>query len=334
VVGIDGAKTREDWARAKKAFAGLPQKPALLWNDGPRIRSLLRGLRGAELDAGPGGKGRNVWLCFGYVLASERARVVAVHDCDILTYSRELLARLCYPVLHPGLGFDFCKGYYARVTGRLNGRVTRLLVAPLIRALRAAAGPHPFLEYMDTFRYPLAGEVCLGADLARRVRVPCDWSLEVGVLAEVFRNSALRAICQSELCANYDHKHRDLSPRDADKGLGRMAADIARSFFRRMVAEGVRLDAGLLDTVLAAYQREAEESLRFYRADAAINGLEFPRREEERGVKTFLRGIRDASRAFLGDPLDLPLIPSWERVESARPGVLAELAGSVEADGR
>jgi glucosyl-3-phosphoglycerate synthase len=70
----------------------------------------------AELTTGPGGKGRNVWLCFGYVLASEQARMVAVHDCDIVTYNRELLARLCYPVAHPAFGFDFCKGYYTRVS--------------------------------------------------------------------------------------------------------------------------------------------------------------------------------------------------------------------------
>src|SRR5690606_19326929 len=160
--------------------------------------------------------------CFGYVLASERARRVAVHDCDIRTYSRELLARLCYPVDHPNLGFDFCKGYYARVTDRLHGRVVRLLVTPMLRALRSILGAHPYLVYMDTFRYPLAGEVAMDVDLLRRVRIPHDWALEIGMLAEVFRNSAPRAICQSELCENYDHKHQDLSVRDAEKGLNKM----------------------------------------------------------------------------------------------------------------
>ena len=91
------------------------------------MQKLIKQLEEAELGTGPGGKGRNVWLCFGYVLASEQARMVAVHDCDILTYNRELLARLCYPVAHPAFGFDFCKGYYARVTTQLNGRVMRLL---------------------------------------------------------------------------------------------------------------------------------------------------------------------------------------------------------------
>ena len=80
------------------------------------------------------------------------------------------------------------------------------------------------------------------------------------MLAEVFRNSAPRAICQSELCANYDHKHQELSPRDPDKGLNKMATDIARSFFRRMAAEGIKLDTGLFDTLLSTYLRQAEDT--------------------------------------------------------------------------
>lgn len=141
IVGIDGANQRE-WARAKRIFSVLPQQPVLLWNNGPRMQNLFRELDDAELTAGTMGKGRNVWICFGYALASDAAQMVAVHDCDITTYTRELLARLCYPVAHPALGFDYCKGYYARVTDKLNGRVMRLLVTPLLRALKSIIGHH------------------------------------------------------------------------------------------------------------------------------------------------------------------------------------------------
>jgi glucosyl-3-phosphoglycerate synthase len=332
VVGIDGATRLRDWKKARTFFSHLPQKPVLLWNDGPRLSRLFQRLEEAELCAGPGGKGRNVWICFGYVLASERARMVALHDCDIVTYSRELLARLCYPVAHPSLGFDFCKGYYARVSDQLNGRVMRLLVTPLLRALKAILGAHPFLVYMDTFRYPLAGEFSLDVDLVRRLRIPHDWALEIGTLAEVFRNAAPRAICQSELCENYDHKHQDLSSRDPEKGLNKMAADITKAFFRRMAAEGIKLDSGLFDTLLSAYLRQAEDTLRFYAADAAINGLSFPRHEEERAVATFVRSIQVAEKAFLEDPLWTSLIPNWNRVQSALPSFLDELREAVQTD--
>jgi glucosyl-3-phosphoglycerate synthase len=332
IVGIDGARGVRQWHKARHFFSQLPQKPTLLWNDGPRMASLFNKLEDAELSAGPGGKGRNVWTCFGFVLASEQSRMVAVHDCDIITYNRELLARICYPVAHPALGFDFCKGYYARVTDRLNGRVMRLLVTPLLRALKSILGQHPYLVYMDTFRYPLAGEFSMDVDLVRRLRIPYDWSLEVGMLAEVFRNSAPRAICQSELCENYDHKHQELSTRDPEKGLNKMATDIARSFFRRMAAEGIKLDTGLFDTVLSAYMRQAEDTLRFYAADSTLNGLKYPRHEEEKAVATFVRSIRIATKAFQEDPLWTPLISNWNRVESACPHFLDELRDAVRAD--
>lgn len=331
VVGVDGATVRQ-WHTARRVFRQLPQRPILLWNDGPRMKGLLEKLSEAGLDAGPMGKGRNVWLCFGYVLASEQARMVTLHDCDILTYNRELLARLCYPVAHPALGFDFCKGYYARVSDKLNGRAMRLLVTPLIRALKSILGPHPFLVYLDSFRYPLAGEFSLDADLVRRVRIPNDWALEVGLLAEVFRNSAPRAICQSELSDNYDHKHQELSARDPEKGLNKMAVDISKAVFQRMAAEGIKIDSGLLDTLLSSYLRQAEDSLRFYSADAAINGLLYPRHDEESAVATFVRSIRAAAKAFQDDPLSTALIPNWNRVQSALPSFLEEFQEAVRLD--
>jgi glucosyl-3-phosphoglycerate synthase len=208
----------------------------------------------------------------------------------------------------------------------------RLFVTPLIRALKSILGQHPYLVYMDSFRYPLAGEMALDTDLARRVRIPHDWALEVGMLAEVFRNSAPRAICQSELCDNYDHKHQELSPRDPDRGLNKMACDIMKSFFRRMAAEGIKLDSGLFDTLLSAYSRQAEDTLRFYGAEAAVNGLKYPRHEEETAVTTFVRSIRAAAETFQKDPLAAPLIPNWNRVESALPNFLDELREAVRLD--
>ncbi|MDO8538888.1 MAG: hypothetical protein Q7S40_00495 [Opitutaceae bacterium] len=331
VVGIDGANLR-GWKKARRFFSQLPQKPTLLWNDGPRMQQLFKKLEATELGAGVPGKGRNVWACFGYVLASEQVRMIAVHDCDITTYNRELLARLCYPVAHPALGFDFCKGYYARVTERLNGRVMRLLITPLLRAFKSIVGQHSYLVYIDTFRYPLAGEFALDLDLVRRLRIPSDWALEVGLLSEVYRNCAPRAICQSELCDNYDHKHQDLSARDPSRGLNKMAADITESFFHRMAAEGIKLDTGVFDTLMSAYMRQAEDTLRFYAADAALNGLRYPRHEEETAVATFVRSIRTATKSFLDDPLGTPLISNWNRVESALPSFLDEMREAVRLD--
>ena len=333
VVGIDGANAA-NWQRARKIFGQLPQKPVLIWNDGPRMRRLMEQLIESDLDPGPTGKGRNLWLCFGYVLASGKSHMVAVHDCDILTYNRDLLARLCYPVAHPNLGFDFCKGYSARFTDKLNGRVMRLLVTPLIRSLQSIIGVNDFLVYMDTFRYPLSGEMSLDHDIIRRARIPSDWGIEVGILAEVFRVSSPKSICQVDISDRYDHKHQELSSRDATRGLNKMAVDIVKSIFLTLAGIGVTLDRGIFDTLLSAYVRKAEDTMRFYGADAEINGLKYDRHEEELAVATFVRSIRTAARDYLSDPLGNPMIANWNRVEAALPDFLQAFNHAVQLDNR
>ncbi len=331
VVGIDGADAAA-WTRAKTIFRGLPQSTALLWNDGPRLKKLIQRLRRADLDPGASGKGRNLWLGFGRVLAGGRAQVVAVHDCDIRTYSRDLLARLFYPVAHPHLGFDFCKGYSARFTSHLNGRVMRLLFTPTVRALQSLLGPHDFLTFLDALRYPLSGEACLDIDVIRRLRMPGDWGVETGMLAGVFRICSPKSICQIDLADCYDHKHRELSPRNPKRGLNKMACDIVRRIFHTLAGEGVKLDRGLFDALLTAYAKAAEETMRFYSADAEVNGLSYDRHQEELAVSTFAGSIRTAAGDYLRNPLGAPLLADWNRVETALPDFLDALLEAVAAD--
>jgi glucosyl-3-phosphoglycerate synthase len=327
-----GRAGKEDFEHAKEFFSVLPQETIIVWNDGDRVKSLYDILDKNDISAGEDGKGRSTWMAFGYVLASEKSEVIVLHDCDILSYDREFIARLCYPVTNPNLGYEFCKGYYARVTNKMHGRVTRLLVTPLLRSLERLLGHLPFLVYLDSFRYPLAGEFSMITDLARINRIPWDWGLEVGVLSEVFRNCSLRRICQVDLTENYEHKHQELSPDDPSKGLLRMSTDIAKNLFRNLASEGIDLSESLLKTLKATYLRIAQEAITKYHDDAAINGLDFDRHEEGVAVETFTKGIELASKAFLEDPLRIPLIPNWSRVTSAIPDFLERLKNAVDDD--
>jgi len=324
--------TSEQYARARRMMAGLPQEVTFIWNNGPRLQRLYEKLQENGLPVGADGKGRSCWMAYGYVLASGKSDVIALHDCDILTYTREMLARLCYPVVNPNIDFEFCKGYYARVTDRLHGRVTRLFITPLVRSLRKIFGPLPFLEFLDSFRYPLAGEFAMMADLARINRIPGDWGLEIGVLAEIYRNRAVRRICQVELCETYEHKHQALSPGDPTRGLMKMAVDIAKTLFRTLSAEGVVFTSGAFRTLRSTYIRTAEDMISRYHADALINGLVFDRHEEEVAVEAFARALYLAAEAFMEDPLGVPLIPNWNRVTAALPDFFDELLEVVRED--
>jgi glucosyl-3-phosphoglycerate synthase len=324
-----GQASEADLAAATRVLARLPQRVSIIWNDGPAMHALYERLRENGLDTGPDGKGRSCWIAYGFLLADEACEVIACHDCDVTTYSRDMLARLCYPVVNRRLGFEFAKGYYARVAGTLNGRVTRLFVAPLLRALLTTIGNAPILEYFAGFRYPLAGEFAMTREVARVSRLPANWGLEVGVLAEVFRNCGPARACQTELCATYDHKHQPLTTDDPGKGLVRMCVEIGQSLLRSLSAEGLVLSEALFRTLQARYERVAQDTLRRFEAEAAINGLVYDRHLEERTLEAFGRGLTVACRRHLEDPLGVPMMPSWERVHAALPDFLDLLRETV-----
>ncbi len=327
-----GKASRSEYMKARAFFRDFPRPVTFLWLDSPRMQGLLRLLDQRGLSAGPDGKGRAAWLSYGYLLATRDCDVIALHDCDIKNYQREFLARLCYPVVNPNLDFDFCKAFYARVTDRLHGRVTRLFWTPLVRAISGMAPNTPLLHFLDSFRYALAGEFAMKANLARVNRIPGDWGLEVGVLAEVFRNCSPARTCQVDLADNYDHKHQALSADDPGKGLRRMTCDIAKTLFRTLAGEGVIFTEGMFRSLEVRYQRTAEDMTMAYYADSQLNGLHFDRHAEELAVATFAQSLRQAAAEFLDDPLGLPLIPNWNRVVSAIPDFYEMLLGVVEED--
>lgn len=329
-----GPATEAEFRYAREFFSVLPQKTRIIWNTGPRIESIYQAIEAAELPIGEPGKGRSAWMAYGFILSEQYIHGIALHDCDIVTYDRGLLARLCYPVTNPNLDYDFCKGFYSRVTDRLHGRMTRLLVTPLIRSLQKILGYLPILVFFDSFRYPLAGEFSMDVDLARINRIPGDWGLEVGVLAEVYRNTSIRRVCQVDIAENYEHKHQDLSPEDASKGLHKMCVDICKSVFRTLASEGIVFSDGIFKTLVATYVRTAQDMLKRYQDDAAINNLFFDRHEESLAVETFTNGVKKAAELITEDPLGVPLIASWDRVTSAIPDILNTIKEAVEEDNK
>lgn len=332
VIGLDRAD-KQQFHFAQKFFSKLPQHYRILWNDGPRLRALDEELKELNLAPKEPGKGRNVWYCMGYVLASGRAESVALHDCDITTYSRDLLARLIYPVAHPQFNYEFCKGFYARVAdGKINGRVSRLLVTPLLRALKKVLGDNQYLEYMDSYRYPLAGEFSFRRDVLNDIRIPSDWGLEIGVLSEMHRNYANNRLCQVDIADRYDHKHQNLSLGDDSAGLSKMSVDITKALFRKLATQGHTFNTETFRTLKATYFRIALDFIETYHNDAVMNGLQLDIHSEEQAVEMFAKNIMNAGEQFLNNPMETPFIPSWSRVVSAMPDVLDRLMEAVELD--
>ena len=334
IIGLDKAD-KSEFIKAKKFFSNLNQPHSVIWNDSPKMKKLDCDFKKLGIAPNQAGKGKNVWYCMGYTYSRNEAGSVALHDCDITTYNRELLARLVYPVSNPHFNYEFCKGYYPRIReGTLSGRVTRLLVTPLLKTFKKVLGHRDYIEFIDVFRYPLAGEFSFKSRLLKEIRIPCDWGLEIGLLSEMQRNQAYNRICQVDIAKTYDHKHQVLSENDTSKGLSKMSIDITKTLIRKLAAQGDTFTHNTLRTLKATYYRTALDLLEIYYNDAKINGLELNINEEEIAIELFSNNIIIAGQEFLDNPNQNPLITNWNRVETAMPEIKARFLDIVESDSK
>ncbi len=332
VLGLDMAN-EEQFLEVKRRMSVLPMKVDVVWNDGPRMVKIYEELREAGFSSVDiRGKGRNVWMCMGYILADPSAYAIAVHDCDIVSYKRDMVAKLFYSVVHPALDYEFNKGYYARVHRGLNGRATRLFYTPLIRSLQKVLGTNRYLEYMDSFRYALSGEFAFVRSLARGVRISPTWGLEVSTLSEVFEHTSINRICQTEIADTYEHKHQDLSTSDENKGISKMNSDIAQTIFRILSQQGITFNVGNFKSLISTYVNEAVKTITKYNAVSKLNGLEYNRGKEIAAVEQFSKVLEKASEEFYEDPLGVPSLSSWVTVRGVLPELSDKLTKSVEED--
>lgn len=293
-----GDRVREilDWLSA------FDLEEAVLWCNAPAVEDLLAS---HGLD-GNAGKGRDIWLALG--LAAE-ADYVAFHDTDVRSHETRDLRKLVAPLAG---GFDFVKAYYARVeNGQLFGRLFRLLVTPLLAALRERSDA-PVLRYLDGFRYALAGEMAMSGDLARQIRIPRRWGLEVGTLGEAFRHVGFAGSSQVDLGV-YEHEHRSVA---GPTGLSDMSHGVARALFRVLEDAGYPID---FDSLRSAYRDAAADLIDKYEADAWFNDYDYDPEAEREQVEAYSDAI---TRPGPDDRL-----PTWESSSLA----LSELEAARQA---
>jgi len=343
IVALGGAPESDHFNEARTYFGKLrtPDRCVeLVWVDGPRIQQILKEIQNRQFIVGVQGKGQSVWLALGYFFAKEDCDVIALHDCDIVTYNRTLLGRLLEPTANPNNDFEFCKGFYARISPTelaMKGRVTRLFVTPFVDTLKNIMNTYGhtdlarFFSYHRTFNYPLAGEFSFTSKLARGINIAYDWGLEVSTLSEVYHRVIPRKITQIDLASNYEHKHQILSPEDKSKGLHRMVVDIAKFFLNYMRSHGFPLDDATVDMILHSYYENALGFIKAYSDDAEVNALNYDRYQEELITQYFRGFIWEAWEQAKG-PSESTQIPSWNRICFSLPDIYPRLKEAVEAD--
>jgi len=342
VVALGGANY-DEFQEARQYFSRLRSDKCdlkVVWIDGPGVREVLDRIREKDITTGVAGKGQSVWIALGYILGHEQADVIALHDCDIVTYDRLLLGRLIEPVANPNNDFEFCKGYYARISPSeraMKGRVTRLFVVPFVDAMmkimrdRGFYELESFFQYHRSFNYPLAGEFSFSTHLARGLNIAYDWGLEVSTLSEVYNKLITKKIAQVDLARNYEHKHQEMSQEDAQRGLHRMVVDIAKFYLNYMRSHGFALDDATIDMILHTYYQNALNFIKSYSDDAEVNNLIYDRYREEQAAH-FFRGFLWTAWEHSKGPQLSTQIPSWNRVLYSLPDIYDHLRHVVETD--
>jgi glucosyl-3-phosphoglycerate synthase len=343
VVALGGAPEEAQFKEAKEYFGRLrsPERDLkVVWVEGPRIQHIFQEIEKRVISTGVQGKGQSVWITSGYLFAREECDVIALHDCDIVTYDRILLGRLIEPTANPNNDFEFCKGFYARISPAertMKGRVTRLFVTPFVDTMARIMRERDLFElsrffaYHRTFSYPLAGEFSFLTRLARGINIAYDWGLEVSTLSEVYRRVIPQKIAQIDLIPNYEHKHQELSQDDKDKGLHRMVVDIAKFYLNYVRAHGFPLDDSIVDMILHSYYQNALMFIKSYSDDAEVNGLIYDRYQEEVTARYF-RGFLWTAWEQIKGPYESTQIHSWNRVLYSIPDIYAQLLEAVEKD--
>lgn len=318
------AKKEEEFIHVKRFFKKLEIPKLVMWCNGPKIENLLTSLKSEGLNLSKyHGKGRDVWLALG--IANLRSYAVALHDADIQGYNEMIPTKLLYPLLEPELDFKFNKGYYARVNIKrtvMYGRVFRLFLQPLLKSLVDVLGfEQDFVRFMRSFRYPISGEFALTSDLARDLDIPGGWGIEVGVMAEIYRNVATKRICQTDL-GFYEHKHQEIG--DSDKGLVKMSGEIFKTLLRVLIEEDhIQVSRPFLLSLRVLYQRNAQDAIRKYHADAHINGIKYDRHLEETMVEKFSQELMIAGNKYMLKPVGTRM-PDWLRTISAKKKIREE----------
>ena len=317
------AKKEENYTEAMRVFDNFKIPCDVVWCNKPEVNAVLGELKNKGLDVTDlSGKGKDVWIAMG--IASLELHAFAVHDADIASYSRMLPTKMLYPVVEPKLDFSFAKGYYARInleSKKMFGRISRLFINPLLEAMQEKLlHQSRFVTYLQSFSYPLSGEIAIYSDLAMRLRIPCDWGFEVGLLAELYRNASYERVCEVDL-GFYEHKHKEVIA----NGLVSTAEDSLITLLRTLTEiDGIEVSQPFLQSLQVMYRKMAQDKIRQYHADATCNNLDFDRHQEECSVDSLSNVIISAGKKYLMNPAKTQL-PDWLRTKAAMPDIRERL---------
>ena len=279
IFGLDQASESEMQLLKKLIDKHNIRQAVIQWNDGPVFSDIYKMLNKAGILSLEPGKGKNIFLGIGIALALN-AKVVGILDADIRSFDCIQIDRLLYPVVVHN--YDFSKAFYTRISNqRLYGRVKRLLLDPLLLALKTKFMESKdkkmlgMIDFLLQFDYQLSGEVAFRSDLLKKMRFSSNWGAEIFTLIEIYRKASSAAQVDFSI-KPFDHKHQPVSEDDRSKGLTRMAVDIVTTLMNALVqGEGLDLSESFFRDLLTIYMGVTDKLTKMYSDESMFNNLEY-----------------------------------------------------------
>lgn len=343
IFGLDQASESEMKFLQELVKKHQIRQAVIQWNDGPVYGKIYQILNDAGMVSLDPGKGKNLFLGIGLALALN-AKVVGILDADIRSFNCIQLDRLLYPVVV--CNYDFSKASYTRVSNRrLYGRVKRLLVDPLLLALKTKFIESKdrkmlgLIDFLLQFDYQLSGEVAFRADLLKKMRFSTNWGAEIFTLIEIYRKASSAAQVDFSI-EPFDHKHQPVSEDDLSKGLTRMAVDIVTTLMNALVkGEGLDLSEAFFRDLFTIYTGVTDKLTKMYSDESRFNNLEYDWDHEEHLARNvFGRCILHAGEILTAKAATterlLRLANSYPQFKPCLEAGLAEAILSVELESK
>jgi glucosyl-3-phosphoglycerate synthase len=121
-------------------------------------------------------------------------------------------------------------------------------------------------------------------DLARSIRAPRGWGLELGTLGDAFAHAGFAGSAQVDL-GIHEHEHRSV---EGSGGLGEMCNEVGAALFTAAEEHGVEPD---YEHLRRSYREHGDRLVGQYAGDAAFNDFAYDPQQEREQVDTYAASI-------------------------------------------
>lgn len=258
------------------------------------------------------GKGAGLW----YAIPVTYGDILCFVDSDIKSFRKYYVGSLCKPILETWKSDSkarvcdpetvFTKAVYVRKneteeSGKFGGRLERVGVAPLFRALSGMG----HFQGLEEIKYHVSGECAFAIDALKSIRFSNGYDIETSVLCQLWKQFGMERVTQVDLGV-YQHIP------GSEKHVKDMMGEVVSALKYWTAEYGMVID---IDSFAKEYAKEAYAMLQEYWARAAsMEGFTYTSRDRQADsarIDEFTKILKKSWKKG-GEP---KLLHAWKEME-------------------